>query len=336
VPTFTSSRYTISAATITADLTLDTLRDAMLQHRPDHAALSGGWASTEDAGSNLRVPNVAPPVSDPELLDDEGDYPQRLLARYYYFRKDPQLVRAYPDAAEQQHHYLDAVDVLISALPDRPMAFQVLFASGNGAMLRGLVRALRAAVLSLDETGSVRHDGASIAFSPDLFLWLFVRARDDRQITSSTQISDVLSATARDSTRRNTLLSDGVDFDRPALLVAVAEIEHLGLARVSLRDDELNATVTADVWASGKFSIIKSETHYPDVVGDAETRLASLQDLAFVLLPRMIQVYSDGADGWGDARRATEIRSAATALIKRYEQKVADHDAALAVASASA
>ncbi len=263
MPTFTSSRYTISAATITADLTLDTLRDAMLQHRPDHAALSA--AVGEHRGCRVKPARAKCRASrvGSELLDDEGDYPRRLVARYYYFRKDPQLMRAYPDAAEQQHHYLDAVDVLISALPDRPKVFQVLFASGNGAMLRGLVRALRSAVLSLDESGSVRHDGASIAFNPDLFLWLLVRARDDRQITPSTEISDVLSATARDSTRRNTLLSDGVDFDRPALLVAVAEIDHLGLARVSLRDEELNATVTADVWASGKFSIIKTETHYP-------------------------------------------------------------------------
>lgn len=334
MPTFTSSRYTVSAATINANVTLETLQDAMKQARPDHATLTGGWASTEDAGSNLRLSNVAPPVSDPELFEDEGDYPQRLLARYYFFRKDPALVRAYPDGSEQQHHVVDAVDVLISAIPGRVRTFQVLFASGNGAMLTGLIRALRAAVAAEDERGTVRHDGAAVAFNPDLFLWLLVRAREDRQITASTEISDVLSATARDSTRRNTLLSDGVDFNRPALLVAVAEIDQLGVARVELRDEELNAKVTADVWASGKFSVIKSETHYPDVVGDAETRLASLQDLAFVLLPRVIDVYHGDTD-WDDTRRAREIRAAAASLIERYERKVADHDAAAAARTAA-
>jgi predicted aminopeptidase len=88
LPTFTSSRYSVSAATLSANITLEALRQAMLTVRPDHAALTDGWAGTEDSGSNIKQPNVAPPVSNPELLPNEGYYPERLAARYYFFRKD--------------------------------------------------------------------------------------------------------------------------------------------------------------------------------------------------------------------------------------------------------
>jgi len=332
VPTFTSSRYTVSAATISANTSLTALRNAMLQVRPDHAQLTGGWASIEDAGSNLRVPNAAPPVSDPELWDDEGDYPERLVARFYFFRRDAQLVKALPQGSEQEHHYLDAVDVIVSAVTDHTKTFQVLFASGNGSILNGFVRALRALVAGIDEKGTVRHDGAAIGFNPDLFLWLLVRARDDKQIDPSTEIQDVLATSARDNTRRSTMLSDGVDFDRPSFLVAVAEIDQLGPVRVVLRDEELKAKVTTDVFAGGKFSVRKRETHYQDVVGDPETRLASLQDFAYVLLPKVITAYNADTS-WPSVRRSAEIRAAAQSLIVRYEQKIADFDAANAAAA---
>jgi hypothetical protein len=320
LPTFTSSRYSVSAATLTANVTLSTFRAALLEHRPQHASLTAGWASVEDQGSNLRRSNVAPPVSDPEILPAEGQYPERLLARYYYFQQLPQLVQSLPDGTEQEHRVLEAVDVLISAFPDREHAFQILFATRNGSVLNGIVRDLRQIVRGLDEKGTLRLDGGANAFNPDLFLWLLVRARDDKQLDASTRISDVIAVNGRDNSHRGTFLSDGVDFDRPAFLVAVAEIDQLGPVRLELRDDSLNAKVTAEIYASGVFSVLKGQTHYPDIVSDPETRLKSVQDFAYNLLPKLRAIY--GADTvWDTTRRAQEIRDAAYSLIARYEQK---------------
>lgn len=327
MPTFTSSRYTVSAVTVSGSTTLAQLVEAMKKQRPDHATLTGGWASIADAGSNIRVPNIAPPQSDPEIRDSEAHWPQRVIARYYYFRKDPGLVRANPTGTAQEHHVLDAVDVMINALPGRHDAFQAMFASSNGAILNGLLRSLRDLARADDETASISRDGADLAFSADLILWLLVRARDARELDGYTTIADVLATGARDNVRRTTMLSDGVDFDRPAFLVAVAEIEQLGPVRVELRDEELNAKITADVYPHGAFSIRKRETHYPDIVDDAETRIESLQDFAFGLLPKIKDIYT-GDSEWVSFKRAKEIREAAAALIARYEEQIAALDAA--------
>ena len=61
------------------------------------------------------------------------------------------------------------------------------------------------------------------------------------------------------------------------MLDAVAEIDQLGVQLVEVRDKEMNARVAADVWASGKLSMITSAACDQGVVGGCETRLASLQ-----------------------------------------------------------
>lgn len=299
---------------ITGDISLEDLRDTLIRHKPDHAQLTGGWASVDDTASNIRVRNVAPPVSDPEILPVAGHYPRRLAARFYFFRTNKQLKASFPDSP-QEHHYVDAFDMYVNESPTGGLVALLSSRTANAAAR--LVKALREAVDEIDESGRVEIDGGDLAFSADLFFWLIVRSRDNSQLDGDTSIDAVLAVNGQDNVSRTTLLSDGVDFNRPALLVAVAEIEQLGPLRVALRDSGLNAKVTADIWSGGVFSVLKGQTHYTDTVDSPELRLQSIQDFAYELLPKLILTYASDAS-WDDNRREAEIHDAARAIVERY------------------
>lgn len=312
--TFTNSRSSAIMVSITGDVSLEDLRDTLIGHKPNHAQLTGGWASVDDTASRIGVRNVAPPVSEPEILPEAGAYPRRLAARFYFFRTNRQLKASFPDS-EQEHHYVDAFDMYVNeSAPGRLVA---LLSSRTANAAGRLVKALREAVAELDESGRVEIDGGDLAFSADLFFWLIVRSRDNRQLDGDTSIDAVLAVNGQDNVSRTTLLSDGVDFNRPALLVAVAEIEQLGPLRVALRDSALNAKVTADIWSSGVFSVLKGQTHYSDTVDSLELRIQSVQDFAYELLPKLILEYASDAS-WDDVRRESEIHDAARAIVERY------------------
>ncbi len=312
---FSASRSSAIAATIFGDVSLEQLRGALIARKPSHAELEGGWASADDAQTNINIRNVAPPASDPEILPAAGTYPRRLSARYYYFRSNRQLRNAFPDGTPQEQHVIGAFDML--AWENGAGGLALLLSSRSAAAAGKLIKALRDAVDSVDETAHVEIDGGPLAFSPDLFFWLVVRARDDRNLGGGTWLDAVLAVNGHDNSNRATLLSDGVDFNRPALLVSVAEIEQLGPIRISLRDQTLNARVSADVWATGVFSVRKGQTVYSDQVDSPELRLQSIQDFAFTLLPKLVVEYAADAD-WGDSKRQAEILSAAAAIIERY------------------
>lgn len=315
---FSASRSSAIAATILGDVSLEQLRDALIDHKPSHADLEGGWAGTDDAQTNINSRNVAPPTSDPEILPAGGTYPRRLSARYYYFRSNSQLRNAFPDGTPQEQHVIGAFDML--AWEHETGKIAVLFSSRSAAAAGKLIKALREAIDSVDATARLEIDGGPLAFSPDLFFWLVVRARDNKNLGGGTWLDSVLAVNGHDNTNRATVLSDGVDFNRPALLVSVAEIEQLGPIRISLRDETLDARVSADVWATGVFSVRKGQTLYRDQVDSPELRLQSILDFAFTLLPRLIEAYEADTD-WGDSKREKEILSAAAAIIERYRSK---------------
>lgn len=312
--TFSNSRSSAIAVTLHGDFSLQQLKDAFAHAAPNHETLTGGWASTDDTASNIGVRNVAPPRSNPEILPSEGPYPTRLAARYYFFKSNKQLRESFPGRPQEQH-YVAAFDVLISAVGAG--THMALLSSRSPAAAANLIKALREIATGLDENARIIFDGSEIAFSPDLFFWLIVRSRTAPILDEHLTIEEVLRVNGQDSASRATTISDGVDFDRPALLVAVAEIDQLGPVRVVLRATDLEAKITVDVWSGGVFSVVKGETHYTDEVDSPELRVTSIEDFAYDLLPRIIQAYAVDSS-WDDTRREEEILAAAHAIVNRY------------------
>ncbi|WP_157749833.1 hypothetical protein [Microbacterium sp. TPU 3598] len=312
--TFSNSRSSAIAVTLKGDFSLDQLREVFAQNPPDHDTLTGGWASTDDTASNINARNVAPPRSEPEILPADGAYPSRLAARYYFFKSNKQLRESFPNSP-QEHHYIAAFDVLISATGAGD--HMALLSSRSAVAAGKLIKALREVMLSIDPNAKIIFDGSQIAFSADLFFWLIVRSRNEPVLDGHLTIDAVLRVNGQDNANRATTLSDGVDFNRPALLVAVAEIDQLGPVRVVLRASDLEAKVTVDVWSGGVFSVLKGETHYTDEIDSPELRVTSIEDFAYDLLPRIIRAYATD-DAWDDSRREEEILAAAQTIVDRY------------------
>jgi hypothetical protein len=124
-----------------------------------------------------------------------------------------------------------------------------------------------------------------------------------------------------DSSKRLTALTKGVDFDRPAFLVAVAEVDQLGPARLKLIDKPLKARFMFDLSANGSFKLITSQSGYRGLPKDDKMRWDAVHDLAFNLIPKLNAVYRADRT-WSASKRDAEIRSAVDALIARYQSRL--------------
>lgn len=308
--------------------TLDELAERMNRNRPDQLLLEGGWAGVHDAQSNLGVLNAAPPISDVEIHsetpitsvdqnEDTAYIPERLLGRFYFFVERKGLREARPDASDHELHEVAAIDVAISKISENESLLLVSTRNLSDARKYPLKKLLLM-LQSIDGNARIETENSPIALpSPDLYLWLMVKARDTQSIDSRTEIRSIEAVHGQDSAYRVTVLNDVVSFDRPGFLIAVAEGDELGPAKVTLYDSVDNVKICFTLWQSGMFSVITGSTYYPDEVDNATWRLRAVFDLAYHLIPRMIEAHRVDQN-WNKVVRPKEIREAAEALVKRY------------------
>jgi hypothetical protein len=321
VAIFTSSKVGVFPARLITALSLQELAASLLLKRPDQGSLSSGWGGPTGASPTLLgVRNVAPPISDPTLIPADDDHPERLHARYYFFRTTSQLREVYEDGTDQEQHVLDAIDVFISRENDSSASYLMLFSSSNSAIVAtGPFASLREQVLAADPSATTSISASDLHLTtPDIFLWLLTRMRQP-QLDSLTTLAGIDAVSGQDSSYRVTALTDGVDFDRPAFLVAVAELEHLGPVRVMLKHGATKSRVTFDIWVDGSFRLITSQSHY-SMTSAEDMRLRAVADLAYIRIPLMKNLYGED-DAWRETGRDAEILAAARSLIERYRLK---------------
>lgn len=315
--TFTTRFLNVTSARIRGSFALEDLARHLNRSRPDHGLLEGGWASIDDEHSNLGILNAAPPVSEVQVLPAEGDFPERLLARYYYFAERKGLREARPDASEAELHELAAIDVLIS--PHRSGDFLLLVSTRDvAAARRHPLKKLELVLEALDVEAKIDLEQSPLRLpGSDTYLWLMVKARDSRNIDSNIEIRDIEAVHGQDSAYRVTVLNNSVSFDRPGFLIAVAEGDELGPAKLTLYDASSNARITFNVWPSGAFSVVTGATYYPDIMDTATWRLQAVCDVSYRLIPTVVAAYEQDST-WRSEVRAREIRAAAEALVARY------------------
>jgi hypothetical protein len=327
MPTFTTSQLHVSSMRLWGEFTLQELAEQLNRKKPSHALLEGGWASLNDEGSNIKVLNAAPPESDVEILpevsssDTDGSttvlYPERLVARYYYFTERKGLAEANPASSNLELHEVTAIDICISRINSKECLL-LASTSNTGEAKKHPLNKLLLSAQSLDSKARIEVDSSPIGLpSADLYLWLLVRARDNPALDSSTEIRSIEAVHGQDHAYRKTVLNDDVSFDRPGFLIAVAEGDELGPAKLTLVDSAGNSRVCFQLWQSGRFHVITSATHYADEVETAVWRLKSVFDLTYRFIPLMIQAHEvDSA--WHKTVRTEEIRQAAELLAERY------------------
>ncbi|MFF7684126.1 hypothetical protein ACFZA2_15365 [Microbacterium sp. NPDC007973] len=310
----------MTSARISGEFSLEDLANHLDRNRPDHGLLEGGWAGVNDDQSNLGVLNAAPPTSNVQILAAEGEFPERLLARYYYWSERKGLREARPDASDAELHELAAIDILVS--PHAAGQFLLLVSTLDvAAARRHPLKKLELVMQALDVEAKIDLQQSPLRLpGGDTFLWLLVKARDSRMIDANIEIRDIEAVHGQDSVQRVTVLNNSVSFDRPSFLIAVAEGDELGPAKLTLYDGAANVRISFRVWPSGAFSVVTGSTYYPDIMDTATWRLQAVYDISYRFIPILVATYVSDQE-WRTEIRAREIRAAAEALVARYSEQ---------------
>lgn len=292
----------------------------MIEQPPKVADLEGGWASMENHQSNLGAPGGAPPISEPIIRAADGELPEMLMARFYYWAAPPPGIRDHPDYDANATRRLAAIDAIITEVDSNHIG--ILLSSRSRQLLNqrgGAVASLQGILQKSDNSIKIdRHKSHLALRDTDIFLWLTVQRRDRPQIAPELRLDTVSGISGRDASSRTADLRAGVDFDRPNFLTAVAEADTLGPIDLSFVHhlDQENRSFQARVFVDGGFQIRKSELHFPSIVDGEDLMLEAALVLAYHLIPRINTLYM--ADlGWAD-RRMEVIEHAMEDLSQRY------------------
>lgn len=321
MPIFTSGRSGAYPTQLITTLTLEEIAEALTKEPPKHASLTPGWTGPTSGASGLGLANVAPPKADMVILEAGEGYPRRLHARYYFFKVDSTLKSEHGTKDQKIIHKLDALDLFVSETGDGSNKKLCLFSSANDDTMAPAYKSLDELVRSEDTAAQSTFDSSPLTFGdPDVFLWLLTRRRDDAKFDDLVSLMKIDRISGQDAHRRLTALSKGVDFDRPSFLVAVADVETLGPARLRVRDLGADSRLYFDLKVNGAFAVISSQTTYRNMLDSDRVRLTAVQDLAYRILPLIRETYLKDQE-WRDTGRDAEFLKAAKALIDLYTAK---------------
>ena len=321
-----SGRVSVSPFRATGDVTLEELQDGLAKLPPDGGTQEAGWAEFDPQDINLRSYGTQPPsTSPPRILDAEGVYPKRLIARYYFWsydgRREALLTAAGMSPSDLEVRQLDAVDVIISE-EGNSEGFLVLVSSRTESEIGAVLASLRSVFSSIDEDSSLAETTRSSLHvgSGDFFLWLVERKETAGQIHGDLTIATATALDTRDSSSRLNLLKNDIDSNRVAFLTAVVDGDDLGPLRFSIRIPSVPARIALQLWADGSFVLLTSDTHYSLRANVENEPVQAVHDLAYKHLPALIAAHSADTE-WPSFRRKEFRKAARKKLAKRYAGK---------------
>jgi hypothetical protein len=319
MPVLSNDSVNVYPLTSRTTFTLEELRDKLALLPPDRSTFRGGWASTNNEASNMGVVNGSPPASEPELIDADGYVPKMIRARFYYWVS---VMPAVASATQGQVdlRQLQGLDVVITEA--QPNLFSILLSTRNITLIRrreGAVKALEAVLRSGDDTIRVDYRTSALALKDtDIFLWLAVQKDEQPQIDTEITLDLLSGISGTDASKRTADLRASVDFERPNFLTAVAETDTLGPIELSFvrQTAEGRSSFKLRLHADGGFEINKSGISYPSFMSTEALMLRASYQLAFELVPRLNELYSNDRD-W-PTKRIEVISQAMSTLSERY------------------
>lgn len=319
--TFTSGRVNVTPVQLQSALSLAQLKAALDASPPVASTITGGWVGLDVVEAPVGQFGVSvPPQSKPAIEAAQGDYPERLTARFVFWRTDPQRAAMLPNAGTFDARVLEAVDVVISS--EATGGFLALVSSRTEYEIDQIRGAIEDALHATDATAELDPTVRTSLHlgSDDLFLWLLERKGRKPEISPTITISSATGLDARDGRSRVNVIRDELDDARPTYLTAVADGNGLGPVRFALRLPAVPARIQLQLWVDGSFSVITSETHYSLKANIDNERLTAVQDLAYTLIPALIKKYKGDAK-WLSSRRLAYVNKCRKALAKRYSRK---------------
>ncbi|GAA1727257.1 hypothetical protein GCM10009793_25330 [Brachybacterium phenoliresistens] len=304
-------------------MTLEEIRDGMRRMKPTLEGFKGGWASVQDAGSNLRVAGEEPPNSDPEIVTATNLLPEMLQARFYYWDPAPALIRQNPDIDVSQVRKLNAIDVVVTSIGVSRIG--ILFSTRTRSYLGGkggVIAALESILQTRDVTIKIdRHDSHLRLANEEIFLWLTVQHRDNPQIAGGIRLDQISGISSMDAASRTAELRFGVDFQRSNFLTAVAEKDTLGPMDIGFSHIErgVNHAYDLRLHIDGGIEISRNRLHVPNSLNDPRFMLNSVLLLTFYIIPQINRLYIADAANWR-SKRADVIDNAMSSLETRYKE----------------
>ena len=335
MPTFASTQVSVTPQTLLTSATLDEINRALIAAKPGPNQ-QPGWGSPDDSDSMLGIPSSTPPASSPTILPADGDFPERIFARFYFWRADN---RAFPVVASivpapiVLDDVLDAVDVFISGSPGN---YLVLWSTSDGKLASvdprnpgRAYRALLAAAKALDNKTTLIANSILTAASTDVFLWLTNQMDLKIPVSGTIHVHGVEGISADEGvlkTRRrgsrSGLLRGEVDFQRTSFMSAIAERLPLGPATITLNETVAKGRIQrigVKLHADGMFSLAIGKSTFREVLSHYEQRIRAVHLLAYRYIPLIHATYSADAT-WRDDTRDRLVARFQLALATRYQE----------------
>lgn len=245
------------------------------------------------------------------LLPADTRTPERLLARYYFWVHNQERAQMLTSAPVQTHYRLEAVDVMFSL--DATGSVIALVASRAEDMVSTAMNAISSAVSGARITRSAPtplHLGDA-----DFFLWAMEWILNGTAIAEINPI-EAISLRTRDSSAKPSVIWDTVDSLRNSFLNAVASHDTLDQLRFIVRIGSIPAKLTPELYLDGSFVVITSGVHYGPEAHVANEHLRAVEDVAFFLIPTLLQAYSQDAAWHGSRRLAFEAEARSTLIAR--------------------
>lgn len=300
-------------------MSLEEIRDAMIDAPPSLDGFRGGWASIENYESNLRLVGVEPPRSEPVIEPADELLPRMLRTRFYYW--DP-IPSGLTDQDPLTTRRLNAIDVMVTEPSSERIG--LLFSTRTPAYLNrldGVIASLNRILQSKNPNSKIERGQSHLQLSDEeIFLWLAVQLRDKPQLAPDIRVDQIAGISSRDSASRTADLRFGVDFERSNFLTAVAEKDTLGPIDICFAHHvgAENHSYEVRLHVDGGFEISKNKLHFPDSLDRPNLMLETSLFLAYSMIPRFNSLYVADASKWS-AQRIEVIQGAMTALEERYK-----------------
>lgn len=302
---FTSGHLSVWVASVKTSITLQQLRDEMVQQRPNHSSMQPGWSSIYDDTTLLNSISPPPQLSTPQVDASIDDlYPERLLSRLYFWAADPGVRRALgTTATPQQTHRLRAVDFMFSR--EDADTLMVVMSTRNWIEQQTVKPSLEALVLAVDNSALVQMDSSPLDLGDsDIFMWLLHRSAAKPQLADGLKLDKIREITSQDVLSRGANLSHGVDLSRRELLALITNDSiKFGPAKLAVMYDETNAYLDFELFRDGGFSVNAKASQYGAVMSRAVIGPHAMQDLVFGVVPMIRKAFAFDAT-WTSSDKA--------------------------------
>ena len=298
---FTFGPLSLTIAKVQTTASLAEIAAIISNKRPSHAGLVSGWGSVLDDLDPLGNFGPPPTVGDPLIEPATEVYPERLMARFYFWTPDSGARRSLSTGADPSRAYrLRSCDLLVSRIDDDSCLIGVSSRTADH-LTTHIVPSLRSVFTGADQNALLQMDSSPLdLLDADVFLWLVNRSASNPQLHAGLNMIHIREITSQDVLSRGANLSHGVDLSRRELLALITnQTTRFGPAKIAVEYEAVNAYLDFELFIDGGFTLHATPSRYAQPMGREAKGMRAVPDLVYGVIPLLKAGYD--ADGSWDA-----------------------------------